>query len=86
MMSEPGNGKPDFAKLAADFRAAVEPEALDKLAVALGVSVESLRRLGIGWSDKTSGVVIPDEQRGRRRVGDPVAAARRQEAVQSRAA
>ena len=69
----------DFAKLAADFRAAVRPEALDKLAVALGVSVESLRRLGVGWSAKTSGVDIPDEQRGRRRAGHPVAAARRQE-------
>jgi hypothetical protein len=40
----------DFAKLAADFRAAVRPEALDKLAQSLAVSVESLRRLGIGWS------------------------------------
>jgi hypothetical protein len=50
MMSKPSDGKPDFAKLAADFRQAVRPEALNKLAVALGVSVESLRRLGIGWA------------------------------------
>ena len=45
-------GKPDFAKMAADFRAAVRPEALDKLAASLGVSVESLTRLGVGWSAK----------------------------------
>ena len=50
MMSEPVNGKPDVAKLAIDFRQAVKPEALDKLAAALGVSAESLRRLGVGWS------------------------------------
>jgi len=40
----------DLAKLAADFRAAVQPEALDKLAASLGVSVASLSRLCIGWS------------------------------------
>jgi hypothetical protein len=45
-----GAGKSDFAKLAADFRAPVRPDALDKLVRALGVSAESLRRLGIGWS------------------------------------
>jgi hypothetical protein len=50
MMSEPVNGKVDFAKLAADSRQGVKPEALDKLAVSLGVSIESLRRLGVGWS------------------------------------
>jgi len=40
----------DLDKLAADFLAAVTPEALDKLVVALGVSAESLTRLGVGWS------------------------------------
>ena len=59
MMSEPSDGKPDFAKLAADFRAAVRPEALDRLAVALGVSVESLRRLGVGWSAKNRAWAFP---------------------------
>jgi hypothetical protein len=59
MMSEPNNGKPDFAKLAADFRQAVKPEALDKLAVALGVSSENLRRLGIGWSGKNRAWSFP---------------------------
>jgi hypothetical protein len=52
MMHEPSNGKPDMAKLAADYRAAVRPEALTRLAVALGVSAESLRRLGVGWAPK----------------------------------
>ena len=47
-----GRGELDFAKLAADCRAAVRPKALDALAVALGVSVESLRRLGVGWTAK----------------------------------
>ncbi len=45
-----GRGEIDFNKLAADCVAAVQPEALDKLAASLGVSVESLRRLGVGWS------------------------------------
>ena len=54
-----GAGTIDFAKLAADFRAAVRPEALDKLAAALGVSAESLRRLGIGWAVKYRGWSFP---------------------------
>ncbi len=36
--------------MAADFRAAVRPAALARLAAALGVTVASLTRLGIGWS------------------------------------
>jgi hypothetical protein len=40
----------DLDRLAADFCAAVRPEALDRLAVALGVSVKSLQRLGVGWA------------------------------------
>ncbi len=40
----------DFGKVAADFAAAVRPEALDRLAAALGVSAASLRRLSVGWS------------------------------------
>ena len=39
MMHEASDGKPDVAKMAADYRAAVRPEALTRLAVALGVSV-----------------------------------------------
>ncbi|MEN6405265.1 MAG: toprim domain-containing protein [Thermoguttaceae bacterium] len=36
--------------LAADCTAAVRSDVLERLAVTLGVSVESLRRLGVGWS------------------------------------
>lgn len=39
----------DFAKLAADAVTAVKPEALDRLARALGLSADSLRRLSVGW-------------------------------------
>jgi hypothetical protein len=42
----------DFAKLAAEYRAAVQPQALARLAVNLGVSAESLGRLGIGWASR----------------------------------
>jgi hypothetical protein len=45
-----GAGEVDFSKLAADFRAAARPEALARLAAALGVGVESLARLGVGWA------------------------------------
>ena len=64
MMSKPSNGKPDVAKLATDFRAAVRPEALGKLAVALGVSVESLTRLGIGWSAQRRAWTFPMRDAG----------------------
>jgi len=51
-MAEPVGGRLDFDKLASDFGAAVQPEALGRLAVALGLSVESLQRLGVGWSSQ----------------------------------
>jgi hypothetical protein len=54
-----GREEIDFDKLAADCAAAVRPEALDKLAVALGVSVESLRRLRVGWSAKHRAWAFP---------------------------
>ena len=49
----------DCGKLAADFRAAVPPGALAQLAAALGVSVGSLRRLGVGWSAKHRAWAFP---------------------------
>jgi hypothetical protein len=58
-MMQPQPDPLDLTKLAADFRTAVRPEALDKLAVALGVSVESLRRLGVGWSAKHRAWTFP---------------------------
>ncbi len=45
--------------MAADFRAAVRPEALARLAAALGLSVASLTRLGVGWSAKHRAWTFP---------------------------
>ena len=59
-----GRGKIDFDKLAADCTATVGPEALDKLAVALGLSVESLRRLGVGWLAKHRAWAFPMSNAG----------------------
>jgi len=49
MMTEPDTSAIDFSKLAAEAQAAVKPEALGRLARSLGLSVESLRRLAVGW-------------------------------------
>jgi 5S rRNA maturation endonuclease (ribonuclease M5) len=40
----------DLPTLAANYKSAVNPARQDRLAAALGVSVESLIRLGVGWS------------------------------------
>lgn len=40
----------DFDKLAAEAVAAVEPDALERLADDLGLAVAILRRFGVGWS------------------------------------
>lgn len=42
----------DLTHLAARYGAAVNPEHLQQLALALGLSVESLNALGIGWSSQ----------------------------------
>jgi hypothetical protein len=49
----------DFGNMAAVFRAAVQPQALSKLAASLGLSAESLGRLGIGWSAKNRAWSFP---------------------------
>jgi 5S rRNA maturation endonuclease (ribonuclease M5) len=59
MMQRGGDDVPDFTKLAADFRAAVRPDALDHLAVGLGVSAASLTQLGIGWAEKHRAWAFP---------------------------
>ena len=64
----------DFAKLAAGFSAMVQPEALDKLAAALGVSPRSLRRLGIGWSMRHRAWSFPMSNAAGDVLGHPVAA------------
>ena len=58
MMTKPGNGQPDFDKMTAEFQAAVRPEALGRLAHNLGLSVESLRRLSVGWAAEGRAVGI----------------------------
>ncbi|MCG2685075.1 MAG: hypothetical protein L6306_15850, partial [Planctomycetales bacterium] len=54
-----GAATTDFGKLAADFAVAVRPEALNRLAVALGVSAASLTRLGVGWASKHGAWTFP---------------------------
>jgi phage/plasmid primase-like uncharacterized protein len=49
----------DFGKLAAEYRAAVQPLALTRLAAALGLSPASLTRLGMGWSVKHRAWTFP---------------------------
>jgi hypothetical protein len=39
----------DWAQMTADFTAALTADALSSLSVSLGVSVDSLRRLSVGW-------------------------------------
>ena len=42
----------DFGKLAAEFRAAVHPQMLARLASSLGLSIGSLERLHVGWATR----------------------------------
>ena len=59
VLARVGERKIDFAKLAAECAVAMRPEALARLAAALGVSLESLVRLGIGWSAKHRAWTFP---------------------------
>jgi hypothetical protein len=59
----------DFAKLAADYRQAVKPEALDRLAQSLGLSADSLMRLRIGWSVKHRAWSFPMRDAGGAALG-----------------
>jgi len=55
-------GKParsDLAQLAAKFTEAIDPNKLASLAEALGLTVESLRRLGIGWNADAGAWAFP---------------------------
>jgi len=45
-----GPDRLDFAKLAAEYRAAVQPQVVARMAASLGLSMESLGRLRIGWA------------------------------------
>lgn len=59
MIDNPPGAAPDFAKLAADCRAAVRPDDLQRLALSLDLTVESLRRLRVGWSRSRRGWAFP---------------------------
>lgn len=58
-MSGAKPGGIDFNRLAAECQAATKPRALGRLADNLGLSVESLRRLSVGWSGKHSAWAFP---------------------------
>ena len=49
-LSAGGPAREDLARLARDFREAVDPGRLYQFAVSLGLSVTSLCQLGVGWS------------------------------------
>jgi hypothetical protein len=59
----------DLAILAEDYRTAVNPARLRWLARELGVSVESLERLGIGWAYDSGAWSFPMRDAGGRIVG-----------------
>ncbi len=69
MVDNPTGAAPDFAKLAADCCAAVRSDDLQRLAVNLGVTVESLRRLQVGWSRARRGWSFPMSDAGGRILG-----------------
>ena len=50
--ADPQGAPIDLERLAADCCAAVTPAALQWLAASLGLTVESLRRLAVGWSSR----------------------------------
>ncbi|MCY2991628.1 MAG: toprim domain-containing protein [Planctomycetota bacterium] len=59
MVEASGANLIDFAKLAADCCARVHFPDLQRLAVCLGLSVESLRRLRVGWSKEHHAWTFP---------------------------
>jgi hypothetical protein len=59
----------DLAILAEDYRTAVNPARLRRLARELGVSVDSLERLGIGWAYDSGAWSFPMRDAGGRIVG-----------------
>jgi hypothetical protein len=51
--------RPDLALLAQQYRTAVNPARLQRLAAALGLSVASLQRLGVGWATDSGAWAFP---------------------------
>jgi hypothetical protein len=60
---------PDFSTLAEQFQQAVQIGRLDALAVELGLSVDSLARLGVGWSPAHNAWSFPMRDAGGRILG-----------------
>ena len=69
MMREAEPPEIDFGKLASECQAALNPEALGRLACNLGLSLESLRRLGVGWSAAHRAFTFPMKDPGGRTLG-----------------
>ena len=69
MMTDPKPAGIDFDRLAAECQAVTSPEALGRLAADLGLSVESLRRLGVGWSVRHRAWTFPMSDAAGRIVG-----------------
>ncbi len=65
----PDSSGADFDRLAAEYQAAMKPQALYKLAGDLGLSVESLRSLSVGWSARRRAWSFPMRDAGGRVVG-----------------
>lgn len=68
VLSEPEAPSVDCDKLASDFVAAVDPGALVEFASRLGLSIDSLSRLAVGWSSDGNAWAFP-MKRGQRIVG-----------------
>jgi hypothetical protein len=65
-MADGNNSTLDLGRLAENYRKALQPGALARLADQLGISVESLRRLGIGWAAEHRAWVFPMTDRDHR--------------------
>ena len=68
VLSEPETPSVDCDHLASDFAAAVDPGALAEFAKGLGLTTDSLTRLGIGWSSDSNAWAFP-MNRGQQTVG-----------------
>jgi DNA primase len=68
-MVQPEAPAPDFGRLAAEAQAATKPEALERLGADLGLSVDSLQRLGASWLSDRRAWGFPMRDAGGRILG-----------------
>lgn len=68
VVSEPEMPSVDCGRLATDFTAAVDPGRLSELAKGLGLSTDSLARLGVGWASESRAWAFP-MRRGQQIIG-----------------